>query len=231
MELIPYVKTAHVTKFAWHSWKECGDVPDLSPGSIQSNLLLTIRDATEMAAGEVIGPVARKAEVSGAAYDGPKCLDDIFHAAFWNLDSSAMKALKKVFDTVMKSYYTVIFMDPTGANKEFMAYASPGMYYDLEQLVKEQAPLEAEEQLNELQAKIAKLKGNACRFARGHYLCGQPVSGRVACSHWAPPEEGNKFQCYYQDRNPEQVSIEDAFWCLCEAAWEEANPEATQNTP
>lgn len=225
MDLQPVdVRTVHVTKFAWHTWKECGDIPDLSPGSVQSNLLLTIRDAVEMAAGDVIGPNARRAEASGAAYTGPKCLDDIYKLAFWNLDSGAMKSLKKVFDTVMKNYYTVIFMDPTGANKEFMAYASPGMYYDLEKLVKDQAPLEAQDQLNELQAKISKLKGNACKFAAGTYLCGQPVSGRVSCTHWCEPEEGNKYQCYYQDRNPDQKSMEDAFLCLCEEAWNESSP-------
>lgn len=229
IELQPDIRTVHVTKFAWHTWKECGDIPDLSPGSVQSNLLLTIRDAMELSAGDVIGPVVRKTEASGAAYNGPKCLDDLYHRAFWELDTGAMKSLKKVFDTVMKNYYTVIFMDPTGANKDFLAYASPGMYYDLERLVKEQAPLEAQDQLNELQAKIAKMKGNACKFVNGEYLCGQPVSGRVACNHWCEPEEGNKYQCYYQDRNPKQVGIDDAFWCLCEEAWKEANPEAYAN--
>lgn len=223
------IRTLHVTTFAWRLWKPCGDIPDLSPGSVQSNLLLTVRDAVEMAAGDVIGPVARKAESAGTAYSGPRCLDDIYQAAFCQLDVGAMKQLKKIFDNVMKNYFTVIFTDPNGKNKDFLAYASPGMYYDLEELAARQLVSEEDNAHDEFQAKLNNMRGNACTCRRGFYICGQPVSGRSTCSYWHEPEEGNPYQCYFQDRNPDQSTLEDGLLCQCEEAWEECNPQVNKS--
>lgn len=219
------VRTQHVTQYSWRAWKPGGDIPDLSPGSVEGNLLLSIRDATEMAAGDVLGPKVRKAEANGVAYTGPRCLDELYETAFTNLDTDAMKSLKKVFDTVMKNYYTVIFTDPQGNNQDFLAYASPGMYYDLEALVKQQASSDIQADIETLQARMEKLKGNACKKSGGAYLCNQPVSGRTTCTHWEAPEEGNRFQCYYQERNPSQVGVSDCFLCQCEEAWKECDPD------
>lgn len=225
--LVQDVRTQHVTQYSWRIWKPNSGIPDLSPGSVESNLLLSIRDATEMAAGDVLGPLVRKAEANGVAYTGPRCLDELYETAFNKLDAAAMKNLKKVFDTVMRNYYTVIFTDPQGANPDFLAYTSPGMYYDLEDLVKQQASADIQADMDTLQARMEKLKGNACRKSGGKYLCNQPVSGRTTCTYWIEPEPGNHYQCYYQDRNPDQLGVSDCFLCQCEDAWKECDPNYT----
>lgn len=223
------VKTQHVTQFSWSVWKETTGVPDLSPSTITSSLLLSIRDATEMAAGEIIGLAVRKAESDGVAYKGPKTLEELFDYTFATLDSNGLKMLKKSFDTVLKNYYTVIFQDPSGKNKDFLAYASPGMYYDLCELVKHQGNVSTEGYENEMTARLAQEKPNACLSCMGTFICGQPISGRTLCKYWAQPEEGNLFPCYYHDRNPNQVETRDAFLCLCEEAWNDSPKSTTIN--
>ena len=217
-----YVKTQHVTQFSWSVWKGNSGIPDLAPSSVEGSLLLSIRDATEMAAGEIIGYVVRKAEKDGVAYTGPKTLADLFEYTFSTLNGDGIKMLKKSFDTVLKNYYTVIFQDPTGNNKDFLAYASPGMYYDLVELVKHQGSVDKSGFENEMAARLAQDKTNACLICNGTYICGQPISGRTLCKYWAQPEEGNLFPCYYHDRNPNQVETRDAFLCLCEEAWKDS---------
>ena len=218
------VRTQHVTQFSWNVWRgEGSGIPDLSPASVEGSLLLSIRDATEMAAGEIIGAAVRKAESNGVAYTGPKTLGDLFEYTFSTLDSDGIKMLKKSFDTVLKNYYTVIFQDPSGKNADFLAYASPGMYYDLVSLVKNQGKVNTAGYDNEMAARLAQDKPNACLKNGETLICGQPISGRTLCKYWAQPEEGNNYQCYFQDRNPNQVETRDAFLCLCEAAWND-NP-------
>lgn len=211
-----------MTQFSWHIWKGDNGIPDLSPSTIAGSLLLSIRDATEMAAGEIIGAAVRKAENNGVAYTGPRTLDELFDYTFAVLDSDGIKMLKKTFDMVLKNYYTVIFQDPSGKNKDFMAYASPGMYYDLVELVKHQGKVDVHGFENEMAARLAQDKPNACLKHGDCLLCGQPISGRTLCKYWAQPEEGNTFQCYYQDRNPNQIETRDAFLCLCEDAWNDS---------
>lgn len=217
-----HVKTQHVTQFSWSVWKGNSGIPDLAPSSVEGSLLLSIRDATEMAAGEIIGYVVRKAEKDGVAYTGPKTLADLFEYTFSTLNGEGIKMLKKSFDTVLKNYYTVIFQDPSGKNEDFLAYASPGMYYDLVELVKHQGSVDKTGFENEMAARLAQDKCNACIKNGDVLICGQPISGRTLCKHWAQPEEGNLYQCYFQDRNPNQVEMRDAFLCLCEAAWNDS---------
>lgn len=224
--LVQTVKTQHVSQYSWKAWRAGTGIPDLSPGAVDGYLLLSIREAAEQAVVDILTSKQpkkgnRRSKAEEEVCDAYTCLDDLYQQAFSVLDQDAMKLLKKAFDTVMKKYYTVIFMDPQGNEPDFLAYASPDMYKELEAIVRQRNILDTAPDGATLQERIDKLKTNACWRAEDRFLCGQPVSGRTACSFWDEPEPGNKYQCYYQERNPGQKGDEDCFLCQCEAAWEE----------
>lgn len=226
-------RTHYLVQYSWSLWKPDSNIPDIAPGAVESNLLLSIRDAMEFAVTEILfkatsgtrrksGNIVNLPSAIEPVTDGPRCLEDLYTQAFTNLDSEAMRILSKVFNVVNKTYYTVIFNDPSGKNRPFLAYASPKMHADLESLLNQ---LQVDQSgPATLASKLVKLRSNACIKFNGRYLCNKPVSGRVMCSYWAQPEAGNRYQCYYQERNKDMVDISGCFLCQCESAWKDCDP-------
>lgn len=212
--------TNHTVHYTWKRWKESGE-PDLSPITTVGMLYQNVRMAVDAIADEKIDKDSfrRKYIDSDGNYTGPRSLSDVFNLAFDAMDDRMRKLLNNIFDTMMKKYYTIIFTDPAQEHESVLYYASPNMMGEFIEFMKDlsEQVSKAEESDEDTPIRI-----NACKvLSNGACICGQPVSGRVSCRYWYAPESGNPYQCYYQDRNPGQTSIDDGLFCLCEEAWKD----------
>lgn len=210
------VYTQHVARYMWTVWTPEGE-PDLSPLSLSTLVLPTIRAACERSAEDIIEKSKNLPPEYNDAVANP--LTFMFDTAFDSLDNLAFKLLKKVFADVQKTYYTVTFQDPTGRIADYTGYAPSYSFYDLENLIKERGAVSGEE--STASARTENLKMNACKkISDSVYRCTQPVSCRTMCAFWDEPEEGqpDSFQCYFQVRNKEQKGLEDAFLCASQQA-------------
>lgn len=207
------VYTQHVARYMWTVWDANGQ-PDLSPLSLESLVLSSIRKACERSAEDIIEKSKNLPPEYNDGVSNPLLF--MFETAFNELDNTAFKLLKKVYTEVQKNYYTVIFQDPSGQVEDYTGYMPPYSFYDLEGLVKERGAVAGSS--STATARTENLKANACRRVGDLYLCTQPVSCRTMCAFWEEPEDDRVFQCYYQMRNKQQKDLTDAFQCGNEKA-------------
>lgn len=213
--VIDRVYTQHVARYFWTLWTPEGK-PDLSPLSVDSIVLPSIRLACERAAEDIVNKSKHIPEM----YVNEACqLETLFNITFDELDDLAFKLLKKVYTEVQKTYYTVIIQDPTGTREDYTGYTPSYAFMDLEQLIKERGAVTGENATSTVRTQ--NLKSNACRKHGNVYICTQPVSCRTMCSFYDEPDDGQPSQCYFQMRNKNQKDMSDAFIC--------SNAEAIKN--